>query len=105
MFDRLFSYPKTIARHRDAPLADARERYLAHCADNRLPQSTLCKIAWQLLVVVRTLDVRGRRVSIEEIKRAATKPAVFCRRVKHGSRPSPSSSQQLFVHARFNDSS
>jgi site-specific recombinase XerD len=97
MFDRLFSYPKTIARHRDAPLADARERYLAHCADKCLPQSTLCKIAWQLLVVVRTVDVRDRRVSIEEIKRAATKPAVFCQRVRTEPGFSPISTQQCFV--------
>lgn len=97
MFDRLFSYPKTIARHRDAPLAEARERYLAHCADNCLPHSTLCKIAWQLLVVVRTLDVRGHRVSIDEIKRAATKPAVFCRHVRKEPGFSPISTQQCFV--------
>ena len=97
MFDRLFSYPKTIARHRDAPLAHAREQYLAHCADNCLAHSTLCRIAWQLLVVVRTLDVRGRRVSIDEIKRAATKPAVFCQRARTEPGLSPISTQQCFV--------
>jgi site-specific recombinase XerD len=98
MFDRLFLYPKTIARHRSGPHARARERYLAHCADGGVSHSMLCKIAWQLLVVASTVDLRERRVCVEEIRRAATRPAVFCRRVKHGPRASPGSSQQLFVH-------
>lgn len=98
MFDRLFSYPKTIARHRDGPHARARERFLAHCADEGFSHSMLCKMAWQLLVVASTVDLREHRVSVEEIRCAATRPAAFCRRLKHGPRASPSSSQQLFFH-------
>ena len=98
MFDRLFSYPKTIARHRSGPHARARERYLTHCADAGVSHSMLCKIAWQLLVVASTVDLRERRVCVEEIRRAASRPTVFCRRVKDGPRASPGSSQQLFVH-------
>jgi len=98
MFDRLFSCPKTIARHRDGPHARARERFLAHCADEGFSHSMLCKMAWQLLVVASTVDLREHRVSVEEIRCAATRPAAFCRRLKHGPRASPSSSQQLFFH-------
>ena len=98
MFDRLFVRPTTIARHRNGPHAHARERFLAHCADEGLSHSMLCKIAWQLLVVASTVDLRERRVCVEEIRRAATRPVVFCRRVKHGPRASPRSSQQLFIH-------
>jgi site-specific recombinase XerD len=97
MFDRLFARPTAIARHRNGPHAHARERFLAYCADEGFSHSMLCKIAWQLLVVASTVDLRGHGVSAEEINRAASQPAVFCRRVKHGPRPSPSSSQQLFV--------
>lgn len=32
MFETLFSRPKTVARHRDGPLAPEREQYLLHCA-------------------------------------------------------------------------
>ena len=97
MFDRLFARPKTIARHRGGPHAHARNRFLAHCADEGFSNSMLRKIAWQLLVVASTVDLRGPRVSVEEIKRAAMRPAAYCRRAKDGSRSTPCSSQQLFV--------
>ena len=97
MFDRLFARPKTIARHRGGPYAHARKRFLAHCADEGFSDSMLRKIAWQLLVVASTVDLRGHRVSAEEIKRAALRPAVYCRRAKDGSLPTPTSSQELFV--------
>ena len=33
MFNTLFHYPRVLARHRQGPSAQARERYLTHCAD------------------------------------------------------------------------
>ena len=33
MFKILFHYPRVLARHRQGPSAQARERYLTHCAD------------------------------------------------------------------------
>jgi site-specific recombinase XerD len=99
MLDHLYSHPRALARHRDAPLARARERFLVHCADQGYPLSSLRKIAWQLLVVVSTIDLRKRKIGVEEIERAATRPAVFCRRFSPDPGDSPKSTQQLFVHA------
>ena len=98
MIDRLYSYPMVIARHREAPHASARERFLAQCADQGYSLSSLRKIAWQLLVVVSTIDLRRGRVSVEEIERAAIKPAGFLRRFSPEPGASPKSTQQLFVH-------
>ena len=33
MFETLFKYPRVLARHREGPVADARERFLTHCAE------------------------------------------------------------------------
>ena len=99
MIDRLFSHPKVIARHRDGLHAHARERFLVQCADQGYSLSMLRKIAWQLLVVASTIDLRKRRVSAEEIERAAIKPASFIiRRFSRDPGGSPKSTQQLFVH-------
>lgn len=98
MLDYLYSHPKALARHRDAPHARARERFLMHCADQGYSLSSLRKIAWQLLVIVSTIDLRKRRVSLAEIERAATSPAVFNQRFSPEPGSSPKSTQQLFVH-------
>lgn len=99
MLDHLYSHPRALARHRDAPHARARERFLVQCADQGYPLSSLRKIAWQLLVVASSIDLRKRsRVSVEEIKRAASKPAVFNGRSSSDPGASPKSTQQLFVH-------
>jgi hypothetical protein len=45
MFDTLFKYPRVLARHREGPVADARERFLAHCAEHKPP--TRCARARQ----------------------------------------------------------
>lgn len=98
MLDDLYSNPLVLARHRDAPQVRARERFLVHCADQGYPRSSLRKIAWQLLVIASTIDLRKRKVSLAEIKRAATSPAVFNQRPSPDPGSSPKSTQQLFVH-------
>ena len=41
MFERLFKYPRALARHREGPFAEARERFLVHCANDGLAPGTL----------------------------------------------------------------
>jgi integrase/recombinase XerD len=57
MFEDLFSYPKALARHRTGPSADARERFLAHCASYGAARDTLLRLANELLVVAERTDV------------------------------------------------
>jgi integrase/recombinase XerD len=45
MFETLFKYPRVLARHREGPVADARERFLVHCAEQGLTQETLLRTA------------------------------------------------------------
>lgn len=97
MFDRLFKRPSALRRHCEGPQAKARARYLVHCADQGYSDSMLGKIAWVLLVVATTLDMRTRYVSAKAIQCAASKPAVFVRRARPGSNQSPASTQQMFV--------
>jgi len=64
MFEDLFTYPKVLARHRMAPAAADRERYLAHCADQGIARVTLARIAQELLVVAERLDVTANKLGL-----------------------------------------
>lgn len=97
MFDRLFSRPTVIARHHNGPHASSRERFLAQCSEDGYSLSMLRKIAWQLLVVASTIDLRRRTVSVGEIARAATQPVRFIRHRTSDGADSPHHTQQLFV--------
>jgi integrase/recombinase XerD len=41
MFETLFKYPRVLARHREGPVADARERFLTYCAEQGLARESL----------------------------------------------------------------
>jgi hypothetical protein len=72
VFETLFKYPGVVARHRDGPCADLRERYLIHCAGQGLAQATLQHIANESLVIAGRLNLIGdRQISIAEIETAA----------------------------------
>jgi integrase/recombinase XerD len=74
MFERLFTRPYAVARHRDAPLANARWRYLAHWAEKGMSTFTLKVLAEYLLTVchyLRLNDRSKRTVSIAAIETAA----------------------------------
>jgi integrase/recombinase XerD len=72
MFDQLFQQPSVIARHRNAPYADERERYLAHCARRGDSRTTLLGKARVLLHVARTLSVYpDLHVTIDQVRAAA----------------------------------
>ncbi|HVI67816.1 MAG TPA: tyrosine-type recombinase/integrase [Bradyrhizobium sp.] len=55
MFEQLFSSESACRRHRDAPLADERQRYLQHCAEQGATHGTLRMKAKELLWLARHL--------------------------------------------------
>lgn len=57
MFETLFKHPSVLARHRDGPAADERHRFLIHRANEGLSRSTLLRIARDLLVIAKNVDV------------------------------------------------
>ena len=72
MFKDSFSYPKVLARHRTGPLANARERFLAHCAGYGAAQGTLLGLANELLVVAERIDVNsGKSYLLADVEAAA----------------------------------
>jgi site-specific recombinase XerD len=74
MFDRLFTYPHTLARHRNGPLVNERLAYLTHLALGGLSRNGLRKTAEHILVVadkLRLANRPGETISREEIERWA----------------------------------
>ena len=72
MFEDLFIYPKVLARHRAGPPANARERFLAHCAAYGAARGTLLRFANELLVVAERIDVNsGKSFSLADVEAAA----------------------------------
>jgi site-specific recombinase XerD len=57
MLERLFKYPSVLARHRNAPLLEERERYLRYRAQQGCANNTLLRIARELLAVIQPLDM------------------------------------------------
>ena len=97
MFDRLFSRQAVVARHRNAPHATDRECFLTQCMDEGYSLSMLRKIAWQLLVIASTVDLRNRTLTVDEIAHAASRPIRVIRH-RDASGASPSDTQKLFVN-------
>lgn len=72
MYEKLFKYPRVLARHRDGPLAKERGRYLVHRCEQGAASGTLVRIARELLVVARELRLKpGRAISLAEVRTAA----------------------------------
>jgi site-specific recombinase XerD len=72
IFDVLFHYPGVLARHRHGPAAQARERYLTHCADQGAARETLLRTARELLAIAQRLDpTTDRLISLQEAEAAA----------------------------------
>jgi integrase/recombinase XerD len=69
MFNILFHYPCVLARQRQGPSAQARERYLTHCADQGAARDTLLHTARELLVIAERLDLTtDRMISIQQVE-------------------------------------
>ncbi len=74
MFEDLYTAPKTIERHRSAPLLQERLDYLRHYAEAGARPSTLRGVADDQITLIRLLDLRpGDRVTIAEVKSAVDK--------------------------------
>lgn len=94
MFERLFTRPWILSRHRDGPAAEERRRFLHHLADQGLSTTSLLRTAAYLLVIARALRVADRpdkTIRLEEVERQAlrwaTRPgAVRNRQPGHSSR-------------------
>jgi integrase/recombinase XerD len=59
---RNFQYPAVAARHRSGPFAEARERFVKHCASQGLARATLQHYAQELLVVAERIDIASGEV-------------------------------------------
>ena len=57
MFDLLFKQPSALARQRNAPLAPERASFLTQRAEEGAARGTLVRLARELLVVVKELDL------------------------------------------------
>jgi hypothetical protein len=71
MFNTLFHYPRVLARHRQGPSAQARERYLTHCANQGAACNTLLRTARELLVIAQRLDLTAdQMISTRQLEAA-----------------------------------
>lgn len=72
MFNLIYRYRGTAARHEAAPLSEERVRYLAQCQEQGATRGTLKQIAQMMLVVIEELHLRDKgRVSRNKIVAAA----------------------------------
>jgi integrase/recombinase XerD len=76
MFDQLFTRQAAITRHRSAPHAADRERYLRHLSAQHYTLTSLRRVAHDLLALVLQTDLVCRRY----VRVAAIRDAVRCRR-------------------------
>ena len=95
MFGSLFAYPKVLARHQAGPVAEERDRYLVHRAREGIARATLRRVAAELLIVARWIDLsHGKRVTLQDID------AVFVTVEPNGGSHHPSGKQLLFAYLR-----
>ena len=81
MFEELFISPAVLRRHRAAPWATERARYLAYRAAQGYARPTLLRLARELRVVACHLDLApGRAVPPSQIAAAAERWAARQRR-------------------------
>ena len=72
MFEKLFNSPAVLFRHLNAPFVRERENYLIHRARDGTAKETLLRIARELLIIVREMDLCSQKlISIKAIESAA----------------------------------
>jgi integrase/recombinase XerD len=72
VFESYFERPAALARHRSAPLAGERERFLAHLEATGTGRASIRTTACYLLQIIDVLGLRRLRdVTLEEIEQAA----------------------------------
>ena len=96
MFETLFKYSSVLGRHRGGPFADLRERFLIHCAEQRMAHATLLRVASDLLLVADRIDLNAeRQISFPEIEVAADE--WFRYQKRRGRVHSPKWSRERFI--------
>ncbi len=61
-----------MRRHREGPAADARQRYLTHCADQGMARGTLLRTAREVLAIAERIDLTtDKAISVQNIEAAA----------------------------------
>lgn len=81
MFDTIFHYPRVLARHREGPAANDRERFLTYCANGGAAHSTLLSLAPELLVIAQRIKFDDRQsISLAEIEASADHWVAYQRR-------------------------
>ena len=82
MFEQLFKFPSTVAKHESAPYAEEREQYLVHCAQQGYSHAALMLYARELLWVARKLSVypslQVTRSQIEAVAEDWTERERYC---------------------------
>jgi integrase/recombinase XerD len=74
MLESLFKYPAVLARHRNAPLFEERDRYLEYHAQQGCAQATLLRIARELLQICQFLNMPSASlITAQQIRMAAEK--------------------------------
>lgn len=74
MFESLFQYPTVLARHCDGPASDERQRFLVHRAQEGAAHGTLLRIATELLVIAKLINVTtGPAITRHDLEVAADK--------------------------------
>lgn len=73
MLDKLIKRSADLARHRSAPYAEERERYLFHCAQRGYSRATLIAFARELFWVAHRLSAfpPGHKLDCEQLKAAS----------------------------------
>lgn len=72
MFEKLFTKPAVLSRHKNAPYAEERERFLSYCEEEGYTRATLLLMARELLWVARKLMLcPGSKVTPQQLKAVA----------------------------------
>jgi len=72
MIESLFRYPRVLDRHLAGPSVEARDRFLAHYAHAGAARESLLRLARELLLVARRIDISGTRaIALQEVEAAA----------------------------------
>lgn len=96
MIEDLFKRPAILARYREGPLANAREKFLIQCANEGYSRSMLRKIAWVLLAVAHNIDIDHGNVTTQDIERAVDSRERFSRRPMRAKESLWT--RQMFIH-------
>ena len=98
MFETLFKYPRVLARHREGPVADARERFLTHCAEQGLARESLLRTAREVLIIAKHIDLTtGTAISIHDVEAAADRWDAYQQRRYRLRGSALEGSRQLFI--------